>query len=144
DRADWFGTGPNESYPDTRRAAYVGRFSAGIDELNVRYSRPQETGHRAELRTLELSDPFTVRLRLETLVGAHGHRPGFTFTRHTPQDLDLAGHPHELVDDAVRYLFIDDAVHGVGSRACGMDVLPEHALWPGTRQFGLVFLPPDA
>ena len=48
--ASWFGTGPNESYPDTRQAARVGRFAADIDELNVAYSRPQETGHRRELR----------------------------------------------------------------------------------------------
>ena len=48
--ASWFGTGPNESYPDTRQAARVGRFAADIDELNVAYSRPQETGHRSELR----------------------------------------------------------------------------------------------
>ena len=33
------------------------------------------------------------------------------------------------------FLFLDDAVHGIGSRACGMDVLPEHALWPGARAF---------
>ena len=33
--ADWFGTGPLESYPDTRTAARVGRFSASVDELNV-------------------------------------------------------------------------------------------------------------
>ena len=54
--ASWFGTGPNESYPDTRQAARVGRFAADIDELNVAYSRPQETGHRRELRQLMISD----------------------------------------------------------------------------------------
>ncbi len=32
----WFGTGPAESYPDSRQAARVGRFSASIDDLNVR------------------------------------------------------------------------------------------------------------
>ncbi len=142
DRASWFGTGPNESYPDTRRAAYVGRFSAGIDELNVAYSRPQETGHRAELRSLELSDGQATRLRLDTVADRHGHRPGFTFTRHTPQDLDRARHPYELPVNDHSYLFIDNAVHGVGSRACGMDVLPEHALWPGAQQFGLRFADP--
>jgi beta-galactosidase len=42
----------------------------------------------------------------------------------------------------VVYLFLDDAVHGVGSRACGIDVLPQHALWPGARSFGVVFTDP--
>jgi len=143
EHADWFGTGPAESYPDTRQAAYVGRFSAGVDELNVTYSRPQETGHRAELRSLELSGPEGTALRLDTLADGRGHRPGFTFTRHTPQDLDQARHPYELPRSEHTYLFVDDAVHGVGSRACGLDVLPEHALWPGTHQFGLVFSDPS-
>ena len=60
--ASWFGTGPNESYPDTRRALRVGRFAADIDELNVAYSRPQETGHRSELRELVISDARGPRL----------------------------------------------------------------------------------
>jgi len=40
------------------------------------------------------------------------------------------------------YLFLDDAVHGIGSRACGVDVLPEDALWPSARQFAVSFQKP--
>jgi len=142
DSAEWFGTGPAESYPDTRTAAQVGRYSAAVEELSVRYSRPQETGHRAELRRLEVSERGTPRLRLRTLAAVDGHRPGFTLSRHTPQQVDSARHPHELPAPEHTYLFLDAAVHGVGSRACGMDVLPEHALWPGAAQLGLVFSDP--
>ncbi len=144
DRARWFGTGPLESYPDSAMAARVGRFAAGIEELNVRYSRPQETGHRPGLRWLELSDADGPRLRLFTRRGPGGHRPGFTLTRHTPQDLDRARHPYELREPTHNYLFLDDAVHGLGSRACGIDVLPQHALWPGSRTFSLVLTDPAA
>ena len=83
--ARWFGTGPDESYPDTRRAARVGRFSAPIDDLVVNYSRPQESGHRAGLRELAVADGDGVRLRVGTDANAAGHRPGFTLRRHTPQ-----------------------------------------------------------
>ena len=141
--AHWFGTGPAESYPDSRHAASVGRFSADLDTLNVRYSRPQETGHRPELRTLEVSDDTGVRLRLRTLPGATGHRPGFTLAAHTPQEVDRARHPHELPEPTHTYLFLDDAVQGLGSAACGPDVAPEHRLWPGARAFGMVFEDPD-
>ena len=142
DRAEWFGTGPQESYPDSTAAARVGTFSAGVDELNVAYSRPQETGHRPGLRWLNLADATTTRLAISTVPDARGHRPGFTLTRHTPQQLDAAAHPYELPDNDRLFLFVDDAVHGLGSRACGIDVLPEHALWPGARSFALVFDPP--
>jgi beta-galactosidase len=135
DRAEWFGTGPAESYPDTHDAAYVGRFSADLAALDVRYSRPQETGHRADLRELVVRDTGAARLVVRTQPAADGHRPGFTLTPWTPQQLDRARHPYELPTPDRTFLFVDDAVHGVGSRACGMDVLPEHALWPGARAF---------
>jgi len=140
--ASWFGTGPNESYPDTREAAQVGRFAADIDELNVAYSRPQETGHRSELRSLVISDGTVERLRVMTWPNREQHRPGFTLSPYTPQQLDRARHRYELGHSDRVYLFLDDAVHGIGSRACGVDVLPEHALWPGRRQFGFEFHQP--
>jgi beta-galactosidase len=141
-RAGWYGTGPHESYPDSATAARVGTFTADVDELNVRYSRPQETGHRPELRRLELSDSDAPRLAVRTTPDLAGHRPGFTLTRWTPQQLDVARHPYELPENDRVYLFLDDAVHGLGSRACGIDVLPKHALWPGARTFTVTFEAP--
>ena len=140
--ATWFGTGPHESYPDSTRAALVGRFAADLDELNVRYSRPQETGHRAGLRTVEIGEDTGVRLRLRTVPGPAGRRPGFTLAAHTPHELDRARHPHELPPPTHTHLFVDDAVHGLGSAACGVEVAPEHSLWPGARAFGMVFEAP--
>jgi beta-galactosidase len=142
DEASWFGTGPEESYPDTRRAAQVGRFSAPIDDLVANYSRPQESGHRAELRELAVADGDGVRLRVRTDADAAGHRPGFTLRRHTPQQVAQARHPYELPTSDRVYLFLDDAVHGIGSRSCGVDVLPEHALWPSARAFTVWFPAP--
>ena len=72
---------------------------------------------------------------------AGGHRPGFTLTRHTPQQLDRARHPYELAGASRAYLFIDDAVHGVGSRACGIDVLPSTRSGRARAIRALVFQP---
>ena len=57
DGAEWFGLGPLESYPDSLRAARTGRFSSTIRDLSVDYARPQETGHRSQLRQLALTRP---------------------------------------------------------------------------------------
>ena len=46
--------GPGENYADSRVAARVGRFSAAVDDLTVRYAVPQESGHREALRELRL------------------------------------------------------------------------------------------
>ncbi|MCS6587863.1 glycoside hydrolase family 2 TIM barrel-domain containing protein [Curtobacterium flaccumfaciens] len=120
--ATWFGTGPLESYADSSHAARVGRFTAPVRSLGVEYSRPQETGHRPDLRELSVG-PFTV-----TTVGAH--RAGFTLSPWTAQQIDRAEHPYELPTSDHLYLYLDAAQHGLGSRACGLDVLPEHQLWP--------------
>ncbi len=138
--AAWFGTGPLESYSDSTRAAYVGRFRASLsrpnemDELNVDYARPQETGHRSAVREVDLG-AFTFTAIPDT----RGRLPGFSLSRHTPQQVAAAGHPHELPPSDTTYLFVDAAQHGLGSRACGPDVWPEFALRPEARTLRLRF-----
>ena len=129
----WHGTGPGESYPDSRSAVRVGRFASSVDGLSVEYARPQETGHRPELRSLLVGDGSMTPLTVTTLPDASGHRAGFQLSRWTPQQMTDVGHPHELPAPEGLHLILDDAQHGLGSRACGPDVLPRHALWPSLR-----------
>lgn len=134
DTAEWFGLGPLESYPDSTRAAYVGRFRATVDELNVEYARPQETGHRAAVREVDLG-----AFGFTTTADSRGRLPGFSLSRHTPQQVAAAGHPHELPPSDTTYLFVDAAQHGLGSRACGPDVWPAFALRPEARTLRMRF-----
>lgn len=137
DGASWFGLGPLESYPDSLRAARTGYFSRTVGDLAVDYARPQETGHRSGLRQLTLSSAGTDLLRLEALPDRRGRRPGFTLTRHTPQEIARAEHPFELPDSTTSHLIVDAAQHGLGSRSCGPDVLPAFALRPESRTIRL-------
>lgn len=139
DRVAWFGTGPLESYPDSRRAALVGRYEAGLDDLSFPYARPQESGHRSDLRSLTLSDARGPWLRLDAAQDAARRLPGFTLSRHTAQQLDAAAHPHELPASEAAYLYVDAAQNGLGSRACGPDVWPAFALRPEARSITLRF-----
>ncbi|WP_373418380.1 hypothetical protein [Arthrobacter sp. BF1] len=139
DGASWFGAGPRESYADSMHATVVGRHSGSIDELNVPYARPQETGHRSDVRSLELSRNGAPWLRIEADPDALGRRPGFSLARHTAQQVTAAGHPHELPASSHSYLYLDAAQHGLGSRACGPDVWPDFALRPEARTLVLRF-----
>ncbi len=141
DRAEWFGAGERESYPDSRRSALVGRYSAAVDDLVVEYARPQESGHRSELRELVLFEGGEPWLRIDAAPDALGRRPGFTLRRHTAEQVDAARHPHELPASEHVYLWIDAAQNGLGSRACGPDVWPEYALRPQARTLALRFTP---
>ncbi|GAA3544864.1 glycoside hydrolase family 2 TIM barrel-domain containing protein [Streptomyces osmaniensis] len=137
DGAEWFGLGPLESYPDSLRAARMGRFASTIEDLAVDYARPQESGHRSQLRRLTLSSGETEVLRLEALPDLYGRRPGYTLSRHTPQQIAKARHAFELPESTTSHLTIDAAQHGLGSRACGPDVQPEFALRPQARTIRL-------
>ncbi|PSL37996.1 beta-galactosidase [Labedella gwakjiensis] len=132
--ATWFGTGPAESYPDSATAATVGRFVSTVDGLAVTYGRPQETGHRPGLRRLDLGP-----LHLASDDARTGlPQPGFQLSLHTAQELSSAGHHHELPPSSALWLYLDAAQHGLGSRACGPDVLPRHALWPRSVGWSVV------
>ena len=133
DGASWFGAGPRESYPDSMRAALVGRYTETLEGLAVPYARPQESGHRSGIRSLELARGGAPWLRIDAEPDAAGRWPGFTLARHTAQEVARAGHPHELPVPSHSHLYLDAAQHGLGSRACGPDVWPDFALRPGAR-----------
>lgn len=121
-------------------AALVAVHERTIDKLAVRYARPQETGHRPNVRWLHLSGGEGPNLELQSfnqLGGGQVGRPGFTASRHTAQELAAAAHPHELPLSERVHLYLDAAQHGIGSRACGPDVLPQHQLWPATHSFAV-------
>jgi beta-galactosidase len=133
DGASWFGSGPRESYPDSMHATLVGRYSAGIDELAMPYAKPQESGHRSAVRSLELHNAGDPWLQFNAVADSRGRLPGFTLARHTAQEISAAAHPHELPPSQGSFLYLDAAQHGLGSRACGPDVWPEYALRPEAR-----------
>lgn len=139
DGAEWFGTGPHDSYPDSRRAARVGRFEAGIDDLTVQYARPQESGHRSDLRTLTLRRGGADWLGMDAIADVQGRLPGFTLSRYSAQQLAAARHPHELRPSGSHFLYLDAAQHGLGSRACGPDVWPTAALYAEARTLQFFF-----
>nr|WP_218857604.1 glycoside hydrolase family 2 TIM barrel-domain containing protein [Leifsonia soli] len=139
DEVDWFGTGPGESYPDSRRGVLVGRYREGIDRLTVPYAWPQESGHRSDMRRLDLLAGGRPWLRVTADPDARGRRPGFTLARHTAEEVGAAAHQHELPDPRAGYLYLDAAQNGLGSRACGPDVWPDALLRPETRSIALRF-----
>jgi beta-galactosidase len=133
DRVEWFGRGPGEAYPDTRRAARVGRFAASVDELQTPYVRPQENGSRTEVRWATLTDGGGAGLRVEG-------RPHVELTarRWTTEDLDAAAHTPDLVARDRVWVNLDHAEEGIGSASCGPGVLPQYRLHARPASFAVV------
>jgi beta-galactosidase len=66
-------------------------------------------------------------------------RPGFSVTPWTAEQLAAARHWYELPAPEASWLYLDAAVHGLGSRSCGPDVRPEYQLWPRAAALSVRF-----
>jgi beta-galactosidase len=125
--ATWSGRGPQESYPDRKRGARLGRWQSTVSDLATPYVRPQEHGGRADVTRLELRDAAGRTLRLSF------DRPlQVSATHDRDADLAAATHDVDLRPCAETVVHLDVAHRGLGTASCGPDTLPEYLIRPGT------------
>lgn len=132
---EWYGAGPGEAYPDTCRAAKVGKYALSIDDMQTPYVFPQENGSRMDVRWAHVtgSDGSGLSVRGEGGVFA------LTARRWTTEQLYAARHTIDLVPGPNVWLDLDVGHNGVGTLACGPGVLPQHQLLPKHTEFSVVF-----
>ncbi|WP_121192951.1 glycoside hydrolase family 2 TIM barrel-domain containing protein [Motilibacter peucedani] len=130
----WSGLGPGESYPDSVRAARLGRWSSSVDGLQTPYVMPQENGHRSGVRWAELTGGGTAGLRVEG-----SPEFGLTVRRWTSEQLTAARHTPDLVPGDRVWVELDLAQSGLGSASCGPGVLPAYQLPAQPRSLTLRF-----
>ena len=144
DQVTWYGPGPGESYADSRQAAFVGMHRRSVDELYTPYVVPQENGNRLDARWVAVQDQQGAGL---LAVGMP--RVNFSAHRFTTRDLEQARHINELSPRDHITLNLDYAQRGLGSAACGPDVLPQYELAAQEFRFAVRLTPltldgPDA
>lgn len=144
----WYGDGPGEAYPDSRRAVRTGRWGSDVDALQTPYVRPQENGARTGVRWAEVTGPDG-GLRVDVLdaprldatdEGSVG-TVALTARRWTSADLDAATHTPALAPRDSVFLTLDLAQRGLGTASCGPDVLPQHELAPAPVGVRLLLRP---
>ncbi|PGH52038.1 glycoside hydrolase family 2 TIM barrel-domain containing protein [Streptomyces sp. Ru87] len=138
DRAEWYGGGPGEAYPDTRAASRLGRWAMPVDAMQTPYVRPQENGAREGVRWAEL------RRRDGTGIRMTGEPPfWFSARRWTTEELDAADHGTDLRAGERIWVHLDHAQQGIGSQSCGPGVLPQHRLAASPASFAVGFSVPE-
>lgn len=129
-RLEWFGLGPDESYPDRCGAQTVGVWSSTVADQYHPYVRPQEYGAHEQCRWFRLLDEAGNGLQV-TLP-----QPlSFSARPHHDVDLNAAETIAELRPAETTEVHIDIGMRGLGTAACGPDALPEYLVGPGTYQF---------
>jgi beta-galactosidase len=139
ERAQWFGRGPHENYPDRKRGAAVGRWQSTVTDLYVPYVRPQENGGRAGVRWLELTDGHGrgVRISMDQPLQV-------SMSHFRAADLAAATHDVELVPRPTTIVHLDAAHRGLGTASCGPDTLPAYIVGPGTYRWQWYLQPLEA
>ena len=67
----WYGKGPEESYWDRKTGQKIGIYSGKIETNFHRYSRPQETGNKSNVRWMEVSsNTMSLKASSNTLLNA--------------------------------------------------------------------------
>ncbi|NJM51675.1 MAG: DUF4981 domain-containing protein [Sphingomonadales bacterium] len=126
----WTGLGPDESYNDRHGAQLFGRWHSSVDAQYHPYCLPQEHGahHAARNFALRREDSKGMMIGLS--------RPlSFAARHHHDADLARAKTLADLVRRDGIEVHIDAALRGMGTGACGPDVLPPYRVGPGSYRF---------
>lgn len=121
---EWFGPGPQETYPDRCRAV-LRRWRSTVADQYVDYAFPQHHGFHHDTRWFRLSDRRT-RLTIRA-----DRRFGFSALHHCAAALSAATHASELDASAETFVHVDVAHRGLGTASCGPDVLPRYQVPAG-------------
>ncbi len=125
DRLEWFGLGPDETYPDRAAAATVGRWSSTVAEQYHPFVKPQDHANHVQTRWCALRSR-----RGGFSIGAD-RLFSFSARHHHDRELAAATTLAELAPGPGIEVHVDAAIRGVGTGACGPDTLAPHRVGPG-------------
>ncbi|MFH4968324.1 glycoside hydrolase family 2 TIM barrel-domain containing protein [Gaetbulibacter sp. M240] len=115
DNLNYYGRGPWENYIDRNTAAFVGLYTSKVDDQYFAYSRPQENGHKTDVRWLTLKNHSGIGLKVKANNGVIE----FNALHYSTQDFDpgttkLLRTTADIVKKDFVELHIDYKMQGVG------------------------------
>ncbi|MEG1617795.1 MAG: glycoside hydrolase family 2 TIM barrel-domain containing protein [Bacteroidales bacterium] len=99
DQLSYFGRGPWENYTDRKHSAFVGHYKQSVSEQYFGYVRPQENGHKSDVRAMKLTDS-----KHNGLIIVTDSLFGFNALHMTTADLDGNFRPGTFADPAKKNL----------------------------------------
>ena len=109
----WYGLGPEENYCDMKSAARMGIYRRAVEEMHEEYAKPQENGHREDVRWLAAGDEE------ESLLICSDKGVGINVHDYTTEDLERARHAGEIRRCGETVIHMDAKHSGLGSNSCG-------------------------
>ncbi len=131
DNVKWYGRGPHENHIDRRVGARIALHEMSVADMEHHYMRPQENGHRTDVRFMEIKNSEGNGLKFTQ----KGEKPFAINCHHyTITDLDKATHIHKLTHKDMTTVCIDLMQRGIGGDAPGNSCLREpYIMHPKTK-----------
>ncbi len=131
---EWYGRGPQETYPDRKTGVDIGRYAGTVADQYVPYLPPTDNGNKTDTKWVALTDEKSGLLAL-------GAEP-MNVSCNRFSNLAAADHEYELEDRGSVAVNLDHRVSGVG----GTPIAPfeEHQVKPVETSFEVSLLPFDA
>ena len=131
-RFTWFGRGPDENYPDRKTGSDIGRYSATVQDLFVRYPKPMDMANHEDLRWCSITNAngggYVIVPRGETMSAAA--------LPWSAMELLQARHPQDLPPSKRTVLTLSDRVLGLGGASCGPIPLQRDIVRSDSYHFG--------
>jgi len=137
-KAEYYGRGPEENYPDRKTGSFFGRYSRAVKDFFEPYAKPQDMANREDVSWVALRDESGSGV-LFTGLG----RMSATVLPYSADELAAAAHPTDLPASPGRTrLDLDAAVLGLGGASCGPIPIERDIVKAGAaRTFGFVIRP---
>ena len=131
---EYYGRGPWENYPDRKRSAFIGYYKMPLSEFETEYIHPQDNGCRTDVRWFKIGNENKT-LRID------GCQPlCIRAWDYGEEELESAGHPHEIQRGRFVNLNIDLNIHGVGGvDTWGQRTLPQYTI-DGNKPYHYAFI----
>jgi beta-galactosidase len=131
DNLEYYGKGPWENYCDRKKGALAGIYQSKVSEQYFKYIRPQENGHKTEVRWLSLQKNDGSGIKISAI----GSFIEFNALHYATEDLDegeeITGRTHNLLKEGdFVELHIDHVSQGVAGHN-----------WKSKPQEGYIFYP---
>lgn len=138
---EWYGRGPQESYPDRSTGYPIGRYGSTVAAQYVPYIVPQEHGGHEETRFVVL--PHATSGDQLVLAAPEGRSFHFSALHVAPEDIDTLTHTWQIRPREETILIADLFHRGLGTAACGPDCAPRYRRGGGPfhGEFALTLLP---
>ena len=134
DNVDWYGRGPQASYPDRKSGYKMGEWTSTVDDMYEPYLLPQDYGLRMDCRRVSFTDDSG-----KGLMFSMNEPFGFNAYPFTTENLTKAVYTYQLEKSGNITLNLNYADTGVGDTSRG--ILAGYRAYPGTYERTIVIIP---